>query len=184
MCHTPQVQMATPQTPVAPVAQPDPQLTQAGNMAVDPESLNPSQQAPQIAQETTVGTWRRWATGPFNTLLWSPAQAEAAMGWAVALHERISSAGVADDVIMQFADRAGLGDWDLGDVLSCLAAYERRTGLAPDLIKGHFVQTATADAAAAAATPAPAQAQQPASQPQAPAPAQHQATAPATAAGA
>ena len=77
--------MATPQTPVAPVAQPDPQLTQAGNMAVDPESLNPSQQAPQIAQETTMDTWRRWATGPFNTLLSSPAQAEAAMGWVVAL---------------------------------------------------------------------------------------------------
>ena len=73
----------------------------------------------------------------FHTLMWSAARAEEALGWAVALHERISAAGVRADALMQLADRAGLGDWDLGDVLSCLAAFEKRTGLAPDL---HFVQ--------------------------------------------
>ena len=84
--------------------------------------------------------WRRWALGPFNTLMRGAAQADEALTWATQLHERITNAGVDDIAIQGFAQKAGLVDWDVGDTLMALAVYERRTGLAPDLINGVFVQ--------------------------------------------
>ena len=66
-------------------------------------------------------------------------------------------------MLMQFAGRTGLGDLDLGGVVSWLAVYKKRTGLTPYLVNWNFVHIQQ-DAVQT-------QAQQTASQSQAPAPA-------------